>query len=99
MPNDNFEINLDCSLWLSVSEAAKLGGVQAKTIRRALKDTGLLKFRVVKERYQIELGSLIIYLHRNTKLRNKLSFYGLGQYVRDWRFSKDKKYKKNHPDS
>jgi hypothetical protein len=96
---DKFQINIDNSIWLSVSEAAKLGGVQDKTIRRALKTHGALKFKVVKERYQIELSSLISYLHQNTKLRNKLSFFGLGQYVREWRFSESKNNKKNHLDS
>jgi methylphosphotriester-DNA--protein-cysteine methyltransferase len=67
-------------LWLSVSEAAKLGGVKDKTIRRALKAESGLKFKVIKNRYQIELGSLIAYLHKNTKLLNKLMDAGLGQY-------------------
>ncbi|MDD3285476.1 MAG: hypothetical protein PHG95_02475 [Patescibacteria group bacterium] len=68
-------------LWLSVSEAAKLGGVTDKTIRRALKaEHDGLKFKISKNRYQIELSSLLIYLHRNTKLKNKLSDFGLGQY-------------------
>ena len=73
-------------LWLSVSEAAALGGVQSKTIRRALKDerAGLV-FKVVKNRYKIELGSVITFLHRNAKLNNKLKDYGLGQYVSEWK--------------
>ena len=73
-------------IWVSVSEAATLGGVQSKTIRRALKeeDSGLV-FKIVKNRYQIEFGSLIIFLHRNTKLLNKLRQSGLGQYVSEWK--------------
>ena len=72
-------------IWLSVSEAADLGGVQSKTIRRAIKsDSGLL-YKIVKNRYQIELGSLLIFLHKNTKLKNKLIDFGLGQYVREWK--------------
>ncbi len=78
---DNFKTTAAKNLiWLSVSEAAKLGGVKDKTIRRALKADSGLKFKITKNRYQIELGSLIIYLHKNTKLRNKLMDYGLGQY-------------------
>lgn len=73
-------------IWVSVSEAAALGGVQGKTIRRALKDEkGTLIFKIVKDRYQIELGSLIIFLHRNKKLNNKLQDFGLGQYVSEWK--------------
>jgi hypothetical protein len=72
-------------IWVSVSEAANLGGVQNKTIRRALKEAKELKFKIVKNRYQIELGSLILLLHRNTKLKNKLKEYGLGQYINEWK--------------
>jgi len=73
-------------IWVSVSEAAALGGVQGKTIRRALKDVkSELVFKIVKNRYQIELGSLIIFLHRNKKLNNKLQDFGLGQYVNEWK--------------
>lgn len=72
-------------IWLSVSEAAGLGGIQNKTIRRALKSSTELKFKIVKNRYHIELGSLIKFLHRNTKLKNKLKDYGLGQYINEWK--------------
>lgn len=72
-------------IWVSVSEAAKFGGVQGKTIRRAIKSTYNLKYKIVKNRYQIELGSLLQFLHRNTKLQNKLKYSGLGQYVETWR--------------
>lgn len=71
-------------VWLSVSEAADLGGVQSKTIRRAIKSDPELKYKIVKNRYQIELGSLLQFLHKNTKLKNKLKEFGLGQYVKDW---------------
>ncbi len=67
-------------IWLSVSEAAKLGGVTDKTIRRALKSENGLKFKIIRNRYQIELSSLLIYMHKNTKLKNKLADFGLGQY-------------------
>ncbi len=71
-------------IWVSVSEAAGLGGVQGKTIRRAIKSDPNLRYRIVKNRYHIELGSLLMYLHKNTKLKNKLNESGLGQYVREW---------------
>ncbi len=72
-------------IWVSVSEAAKLGGVQGKTIRRAIKSNYNLKYKIVKNRYQIELGSLLVFLNHNTKLKNKLKYHGLGQYVDSWR--------------
>ena len=72
-------------IWVSVSEAASLGGVQNKTIRRAIKSDSYLKYKIVKNRYQIELGSLLSFLHKNTKLQNKLKDFGLGQYVNEWK--------------
>ena len=84
LSNSTFKQALN-PIWLSVSEAAALGGVQSKTIRRAIKDlnSGLV-FKIVKNRYQIDFASLIIFLHRNTKLENKLKNLGLGQYVKEW---------------
>ncbi len=71
-------------IWVSVSEAAKLGGVQDKTIRRAIK-ANALKFKIVKNRYQISLHSLLVYLHQTTKLKNKLNQLGVGKYVEKWK--------------
>lgn len=74
---------IDYTIWLSVSEAAKMGGVQNKTIRRALKKD--LKFKIRGNRYFITFPSLLKFLHSNTKLKNKLLLSGLGQYVKEWR--------------
>jgi len=83
---NNFPIQeVSCPIWLSVSEAASLGGVQGKTIRRAIKSDTNLKYKIVKNRYQIDLGSLLIFLNKNTKLKNKLRDSGLGQYVGEWK--------------
>lgn len=71
-------------IWVSVSEAADLGGVQGKTIRRAIKSDPNLLYKIVKNRYQIEFGSLLVFLHKNTKLKNKLKEFGLGQYINEW---------------
>jgi len=73
------------SIWFSVSEAAKIGGVQGKTIRRAIKTDSNLTYKIVKNRYQIELSSLLNFLNKNTKLKNKLKNFGLGQYVEEWK--------------
>lgn len=72
-------------IWVSVSLAAQLGGVNNKTIRRAIKSEPSLKYKIVKNRYQIDLASLISLLHKNTKLKNKLRDFGLGQYVAEWK--------------
>ncbi|MDD4333074.1 MAG: hypothetical protein PHT51_03085 [Patescibacteria group bacterium] len=80
--NNNLKINY--SLWFSVSEAAKIGGVQNKTIRRAIQSNSI-KFKIIKNRYLIELTSLIIFLHTKTKLKNKLNQFGIGQYIKEWK--------------
>lgn len=71
-------------IWLSVSEAAKLGGVQDKTIRRAIQ-YNYVKYKIVSNRYLIDFPTLITYLHTKTKLKNKFNQFGLGQYVDKWR--------------
>ncbi len=76
--------NIAKPIWLSVSEAAKLGGVQDKTIRRAIQSK-TLTYKVVNNRYAIELSSLIKFLYSKTKLRNKLNYYGIGQYINKWK--------------
>jgi hypothetical protein len=70
-------------LWLSVSEAAKLGGVTTKTIRRGIKDG--LKYKIKSNRYLINFPVLVKYLNRNLKLKNKLKSEGIGQYIKEWR--------------
>lgn len=71
-------------IWLSVSEAAKLGGVQDKTIRRAIQ-YNYVKYKIVSNRYLIDFPTLITYLHTKTKLKNKFNQFGLGQYVDKWK--------------
>ena len=70
-------------VWLSVSEAAKIGGVQSKTIRRAIQDNQV-KYKIVGNRYLIDFSTLLNYLRAKTKLKNKLNQFGLGQYVEKW---------------
>ena len=70
-------------LWVSVSEAAKLGGVSARTVRRSL-EAKQVRYKIVNNRYLIDFASLIIFLHSKKKLFNKLSHFGLGQYIKKW---------------
>jgi uncharacterized protein YidB (DUF937 family) len=70
-------------LLVSVSESAKLGGVQSKTIRRAIAGN-LITYHIHGNRYLIDLGSLLTFLRSRTKLHNKLNKAGLGQYVDSW---------------
>ena len=71
-------------LWLAVSEAAKLGGVTPKTIRRALQEKKI-KYKIINNRYLIEFFSVVIFLRSKTKLHNKLDQYGIGQYIDKWK--------------
>ncbi len=70
-------------IWCSVSEAAKLAGVQPKTIRRAI-SSKKLTYKIYKERYLIDLKTLIIFMHTSLKLKNKLKNNGIGQYIKKW---------------
>jgi len=70
-------------VWLSVSESAKIGGVTNKTIRRAIQSNNI-KYKILKNRYLIDIASLIQYLLKTKKLENKLNKYGIGQYVDKW---------------
>lgn len=80
--NDNDKIK--APIWLSVSETAKIGGVQTKTIRRAIQ-YNKVKYKIIGNRYLIDLASLITFLLTKTKLKNKLNQFGLGQYVDKWK--------------
>lgn len=71
-------------VWLTVSEAAKVAGVTTKTIRRALQNK-IIKYKIVKNRYLIDFSSVLQFLNTKTKLKNKLNFHGIGQYVEKWR--------------
>jgi len=68
-------------LWVSVSEAAKMGGVQTKTIRRAI-EGGRVKFQIKNNRYLLELGSVFKFLAESPKLKNKFWNRGVAQYFK-----------------
>ena len=70
-------------IWLTISEAAKLSGVNNKTIRRAIL-SNKLKYKIIKSRYFVDLSSTIKYLYSNTKLTNKINTLGIGQYIDKW---------------
>jgi hypothetical protein len=85
---DEQKINLSLDalnpIWLSISEAAKISGVNTKTIRRAIQ-AKIIKYKIVKNRYSVDIASTINFLNTKTKLKNKLNQIGIGQYVREWR--------------
>lgn len=78
---------------VSVSEAARLFGVDAHTIRRALKREEL-RYIVVQSRYKINFESLIVWSQNRTTVKNKLNEKGIGQFVEKWKI-KNKKYSPN----
>ncbi len=71
-------------IWLTMAEAAKLGGVQKRTIKRAVR-SGSIKYRIIERRYQVDFASTLLYFFSKKKLWNKLKVSGLGQYVEKWR--------------
>jgi len=70
-------------MWISVFIASELGGVTTKTIRRAIQSKKI-KYKIINNKYQLLLESVIIYLYSNKKLLNKLKYYGIGQYIKKW---------------
>ncbi|OGH67737.1 MAG: hypothetical protein A3C15_04330 [Candidatus Magasanikbacteria bacterium RIFCSPHIGHO2_02_FULL_50_9b] len=69
---------------VSISEAAKLFGVNAQTIRRAIKQN-TLSYVVVQGRYKISFESLLAWSGKSTTINNKMQTNGIGQYVDQWK--------------
>lgn len=78
---------------VSVSEAARLFGIDQKTIRRAIKNQKL-KYIVVHSRYKINFESLLEWSQQKTTVKNKLAKQGIGQFVDNWKI-KNKLYSPN----
>ncbi len=71
---------------VSISEAARLFGVNPQTIRRAIKDQEIT-YVVVAGRYKINFESLVKWSQRKTTVRNKSNQHGIGQYVDQWKIN------------
>lgn len=69
---------------VSVSEAARLFGVNPLTVRRAIKDQQL-RYVVVRGRYKIDFASLVKWSQQRPLVKYKTETKGLGQYVEKWR--------------
>ncbi len=78
---------------VSVSEAARLFGVDSHTIRRALKRQEL-RYVVVQGRYKINFESLVEWSQNRTTVKNKMENRGIGQFVEKWKI-KNTKYSPN----
>ncbi|MBI5222040.1 MAG: helix-turn-helix domain-containing protein [Candidatus Magasanikbacteria bacterium] len=69
---------------VSISEGAKLFGLNPQTIRRAIANQELA-YVVVGGRYKINFESLVRWSQTKTVLRHKLNEHGIGQYVDKWK--------------
>jgi len=69
---------------VSISEAARLFGVNAQTIRRAIRDQEIT-YVVVAGRYKLNFESLVKWSQVRTTIKNKLMNHGIGQYVEKWK--------------
>ena len=78
---------------LSVSEAAKMFGVNPRTIRRAI-SAGEVSYVVVQGRYKIGFEGLIKWSQKKSTIKNKTEKYGLGQFVEKWKI-KNKRFSPN----
>jgi len=75
---------------VSISEAARLFGVNPQTIRRAIKNEEIT-YVVVAGRYKINFESLVKWSQTKTTVKNKRDNQGIGQYVSKWKI-KNKLY-------
>jgi len=69
---------------VSVSEAARLFGVNTQTVRRAIAASEVT-YVVVAGRYKINFESLVKWSQIHTTVKNKLANRGIGQFVDKWK--------------
>ena len=69
---------------VSVSEAARLFGVNTQTVRRAIAAQEVT-YVVVAGRYKLNFESLVKWSQLHTTVKNKLAKKGIGQYVDRWK--------------
>lgn len=80
----NIFMTKENTIRVSVSEAARLFGINPMTIRRAIKESEL-RYVVVRNRYKIDFASLIKWSQKRPLVKYKTETKGLGQYVEKWR--------------
>lgn len=69
---------------VSVSEAARLFGVNSQTIRRAI-TAQEITYVIVAGRYKVNFESLVKWSQQHTTVKNKLANRGIGQFVEKWK--------------
>lgn len=93
--NSTFSNEANEPVRVSVSEAARLFGVHARTVRRAIVQ-GEIRYIVVRGRYKLNFESVVSWSQRTTSVRNKRDAKGIGQWVDQWRI-KNPKYSPHTP--
>lgn len=71
---------------VSISEAARLFGVNAQTIRRAIRAQEVT-YVIVGGRYKLNFESLVKWSQRHTTIKNKLTKKGIGQFIDKWKIN------------
>lgn len=74
---------------LSLSEAAKIFGINPRTIRRAMAD-GKIRYIVCRGRYQLLFESLLRWSQQTVTVRHKRDKQGIGQWVELWKIRQPK---------
>lgn len=69
---------------VSVSEAARLFGLNPRTIRRAIA-VNELTYIVVRGRYKVNFESLVRWSQKKPSIGKKRDTSGIGQYVDQWK--------------
>ncbi len=69
---------------VSISEAARLFGVNSQTIRRAI-SAQEITYVIVAGRYKVNFESLVKWSQHHTTVKNKLANKGIGQFVEKWK--------------
>lgn len=69
---------------VSISEAGRLFGVNAQTIRRAIRAQEIT-YVIVGGRYKLNFESLVKWSQRHTTIKNKLAKKGIGQFIDQWK--------------
>ncbi|MBU1348919.1 helix-turn-helix domain-containing protein [Patescibacteria group bacterium] len=82
---------------VSVSEAARLFGVNPRTVRRAI-TSGDIRYIVVRGRYQLLFESLVSWSQRQPTVRNKRDAHGIGQWIDRWKI-KNPKFSPREPET
>ena len=69
---------------VSVQEAARLFGVNPRTVRRAIQQQEL-RYIIVRNRYKISFASLVSWSQSHITVQHKRDQVGIGQWVQQWK--------------